>query len=197
MQLNESVFEKFPMLETRRLLLRDIRMEDSGEIYGMRSSGRVNQFIARPGMPTEEDAQQLIARTRAAYENKMAIGWAGVLKEKKFMIGTCGFNQIDWPNLRAEIGGEMAVEQWGKGIAIEAVSAIVGFGLYHFGLHSIEAKVSPGNRGAIYLLESLGFAKEAHFRERIFFQGSFGDMAVYTLIKGEEARELMASYQGV
>lgn len=187
MQLfNHKVFDDFPVLKTNRLTLREIRPEDAKRIYAMRSNGRVNQFIARPQMQKEEDALSLAERTIAAYNNKQAIGWAGLLRENNAIIGTCGFNMIDMNNLRAEIGGEMATENWGKHIAIEAVLAIIQFGLFKMNLHSIEAKVAPDNRGAIFLMEQIGFVKEAHYKDRIYFNGKFMDMAVYTLIKGNE-----------
>ena len=108
------------------------------------------------------------------------------LSEVNDIIGTCGLRDFDFPNLRAEIGGELSVEYWGKNIALEAVSKIVEFGLDKLNLHTIEAKVNPENRGAIFLLEQIGFQKEAHFRDRIYFNGKFSDMAVYTLVKGNE-----------
>ncbi|WP_118974051.1 GNAT family N-acetyltransferase [Taibaiella koreensis] len=182
MEINKAVFGTFPVLETRRILLREIRPADASAIRAMRASGRVNQFIAREAMATQEQAEVLVVRTIAAFEQQQGIGWAGELKDHGAMIGTCGFNSIDYPNLRAEIGGELAVAQWGRQIALEAVSAIIQFGMETMRLHSIEAKVSPANRGAIALLSHLGFRKEAHFRERIWFNGSFSDMAVYTLI---------------
>lgn len=186
MQINTDVFNTFPILKTERLTLRDIRITDAEEIYKMRASGRVNQFIARNNMSNFEDSKLLIEKTNTAFKNKMAIGWAGILRNNNAIIGTCGFNQIDYPNLRAEIGGELSVDYWGKNIAIEAVSTIIKFGLNNLNLHSIEAKVSPNNRGAIYLMEQLGFKKEAHFVDRIYFYGNFSDMAVYTLLKGNE-----------
>jgi ribosomal-protein-alanine N-acetyltransferase len=179
-QLNETVFHTFPVLKTERLTLREIRLSDAEQIFHMRSSGRVNQFIARNPMKETETAVNLVQRTTDAYHTKQAIGWAGILRNSNEIIGTCGFNSIDYSNLRAEIGGELSAAYWGKHIAFEAVQAIVEFGFQEFGLHSIEAKVSPNNRGAIYLLESLGFEKEAHFKERIYFNGDFLDMAVYT-----------------
>ncbi len=180
-EFNHSVFEHFPKLKTPRLTLRDIRLGDAEQIFAMRASGRVNQFIARPNMQQQDDAAKLVERTVNAYQQKMAIGWAGILRDNKEIIGTCGFNSIDIPNLHAEIGGELDVNYWGKNIALEAVTAIIHFGLNNMNLHTIEAKVSPLNRGAIFLLEHLGFKKEAHYKERIYFHGSFLDMAVYTL----------------
>lgn len=185
-ETNLAVFDSFPLLETRRLILRDIRPEDAPAIFGMRSDKRVNQFISRPEMTQDTAAQDLVERTRKAYENKMAIGWAGALKDGSEIIGTCGFNSIDIPNRHAEIGGEMAVRHWGTFLAQEAVIAILEFGLNTMNLHTIEAKVSPGNRSAIAVLEQMGFVREALYRDRIYFNGTFLDMAVYTLHKGNE-----------
>lgn len=184
--LNLSVFEQFPVLKTKRLLLREIQLTDAEQIFKMRSSGRVNQFIARNNMNDIETSRLLAEKTIQAYHNKQAIGWAGILRDNNDIIGTCGFNQIDFANLRAEIGGELSVDYWGKKIAMEAVATIIQFGLEQMNLHSIEAKVSPQNKGAIFLLEQIGFKKEAHFVDRIYFNNQFSDMAVYTLLKGNE-----------
>lgn len=186
MQVNSAIFETFPIIKTARLTLRDIRVSDAENIYKMRSNGRVNQFIARPSMGNYEDSIKLVERTRDAYKNKLAIGWAGLLRDNNEIIGTCGYNQIDFANLRAEIGGELSVDYWGKNVALEAVIGIINFGLNTMNLHSIEAKVSPENRGAIFVMEKIGFKKEAHYVDRIYFNNKFSDMAVYTLIKGNE-----------
>lgn len=188
--LNRAVFSSFPVLHTTRLTLRDILNSDAEEIFHMRANGRVNQFIARPSMDEVTSAESLVERTRQAFTDQKAIGWAGLLRDQKKIIGTCGYNAIDWENHRAEIGGEMTSAYWGKHLALEALAAITRFGLYHLGLHSIEAKIHPSNRGAIYLMETLGFQKEGHFKDRILFEGKFLDMAVYSLIKGRENQAL-------
>ncbi|WP_294677030.1 GNAT family protein [uncultured Fluviicola sp.] len=185
MNINKTVFEQFPVIQTERLLLRQIQLKDAVEIMQMRQNKRVNQFIARNSMTGVEAAEELVKKTSDAFESKAAIGWAGILRDGSEIIGTCGFNRIDYPNNRAEIGGELSVDYWGKNIALEAVRAIVSFGFEKMNLHAIEAFVSPGNRGAIFLLESLGFEKEAHFKDRVYFNGTYQDMAVYTLFRSK------------
>ena len=183
MRVNQTVFDQFPIIQTERLLLRQIQLKDAVEIMHMRQNKRVNQFITRDRMSGIEAAEELVKKTADAFESKAGIGWAGILRDGSDIIGTCGFNRIDYPNNRAEIGGELSVDYWGKNIAVEAVKAIIDFGFEQMNLHAIEAFVSPGNRGAIYLLESLGFEKEAHFKDRIYFNEVYSDMAVYTLFK--------------
>lgn len=179
--LNLSVFDTFPELETERLRLRGLKPQDADAIYNMRNSGAVNRFIARNQHPGKADVMALIDRCVENYNGKQGIAWAGEIKGNKGkLIGTCGFNRIDCDNLRAEIGGEMATNYWGRKLALEAVEAIVKFGFQTLKLHSIEAKVMPGNRGAIALLIALGFEQEALFKDRIWFENAFHDMAVYS-----------------
>lgn len=180
--VNTSVFTSFPVLTTRRLVLREIRPSDAPAIFEMRTNGRINQFIARETMRSLEDAEDLVTRTIQAFQDKQGIGWAGLVEGSNQLIGTCGFNHIDYPNLRAEIGGELSTDFWGKHLALEAVTEIVKFGFETLKLHSIEARVDPTNRGAIFLLSKLGFQREALFRDRIFFNGSFRDLAVYAFV---------------
>jgi ribosomal-protein-alanine N-acetyltransferase len=180
-QFNHSVFDGFPILKTQRLTLRELIPNDANRIYDMRSNGRVNAFIARPNMDNLNFARELVDRSRNLFYNKKGIAWAGLLREEQEIIGTCGFNIIEPHNLHAEIGGEMATKYWGKGIALEAVKAIINFGFKTINLNTIEAKVSPENKSAIYVMEQFGFVKEAHYKNRIFFNKEFKDMAVYTL----------------
>ncbi|AEA45972.1 GNAT family N-acetyltransferase [Fluviicola taffensis] len=183
MKINQKVFDQFPVIQTERLLLRQIQLEDTVKIMEMRQNNRVNQFIARTSISGLEAAEELVKKTVDAFESKVGIGWAGILRNSSDIIGTCGFNRIDYLNNRAEIGGELSTEYWGKNIALEAVQAIVTFGFDQMNLHAIEALVSPENRGAIFLLEYLGFEKEAHFKDRIYFNEVYSDMVVYTLFK--------------
>ncbi len=180
MPINESFFTEFPILKTKRLVLRNIQLDDAKAIYNMRSNGMVNRFINREAMDQMEQSEEIVKKVQEMYAQKAGLAWAGILRNQGDIIGTCGFNSIDHVNLRAEIGGELNTHYWGKEIALEAIQSIVQFGFDQLGLHSIEAKVNPDNRGAIRLLEFLKFEKEAHFKERVLFRGQFSDMAVYS-----------------
>jgi ribosomal-protein-alanine N-acetyltransferase len=182
-QINMQVFDSFPVLKTPRLTLRSLTENDVPAIFGMRSSALVSTHIMRPLMQQDDAAKQLVEKTIAAYKNKLGIAWAAVLRDAGDIIGTCGFNRIEYAHARAEIGGEMNPAYWGKRLPPEAVQAIIDFGFGTMNLHSIEARVLPGNRSAIALLEMLGFEKEAHFRDYYFYGDAFHDLAVYGLRK--------------
>jgi len=184
--LNNNIFKEFPNIETNRLTLRSLNLTDAETIFEMRTNDRISEFIPRHKLQKIEDAISLIKKTNNLFQSKQGIGWAGFTKEGNHLIGTCGFNKIDFENFRAEIGGEMSVSYWGRNYAKEAVEAIIDFGFKKLKLNSIEARVSPENRSVIYLLKKLGFTKEAHFRQYVYFNNDFLDLAIFTLHNEKE-----------
>lgn len=178
-EFNSNCFSTFPILRTDRLTLRKIQPDDADRIFEMRQNSRNNEFLFRPNMEIVDSAKELIQQVETGYQEGNKIAWAGLLRDEKTIIGTCGFNHIDAQNMRAEIGGELFIDYWGKHLAFEAVEAIINYGFQGMNLHTIEAKVNPGNRGSIFLLEKLGFEREGYFKGYGYYQGEFLDLAVY------------------
>lgn len=182
-KINEKPFNDFPILKSKRLTMRRILVEDAPEIFAMQTDDLVLRYIPKKKPDTLEDVQELIQNIEDAYQRQEMLCWAAVIRDGQKIIGTCGFNRIEKENLRAEIGGALSPQYWGVGVAYEAVKQIVDYGLDGLGLHTIEAKVEAKNRSAVFLLEQLGFVKEAHFKDRIYFDDKFHDMAIYTKFK--------------
>lgn len=181
--LNLTAFDQFPILKSKRLTMRPIQLCDAQEIFDMQTDDLVLRYITKPRPESLEDVKKFIQSIAQAYEKKEMLCWAAVIRDGEKIIGTCGFNKIEKENLRAEIGGALSPRYWGVGVAYEAVKQIVDYGLNELGLHSIEAKVNANNRSAIFLLEQLGFVLEGHFKNRMYFEGKFYDMNVYTKFK--------------
>ena len=175
-------FENFPILRTDRLTMRDLRPEDAVEIHRMRANRRMNRFLARQDMHDPLSATDLVQQSINAWKSRQAIVWGLLLRDQEQISAMGGLYAIDLQNRRAEIAGEVDVRYWGKRIAVECCKAMTDHGIRVLGLHSIEAQVDARNRGAIALLEHLGYVKEAHFKDRLFFNGDFHDVVVYTRI---------------
>lgn len=180
--INETAFTTFPVLKSQRLTMRAIVPTDAVEIFKMQTDDLVLRYIAKEKPTTLKDVEALIDTLDKAYEKQEMLCWAAVVNEgeSQQIIGTCGFNRIEKENLRAEIGGALSPQYWGMGVAYEAVKKIVEYGLQELGLHAIEAKVDANNKSAIFLLEQLGFVREAYLKDRIYFNGQFIDMCIYT-----------------
>jgi ribosomal-protein-alanine N-acetyltransferase len=63
----------------------------------------------------------------------------------------------------------------GKGLAREAVGAVVDYAFATLGLHRIEANYQPNNDRSGKLLRSLGFVVEGYARDFLFIDGGWRD----------------------
>ena len=176
-------FEWFPLIETPRLLLRELRREDAEAVFRIFSDSEVVKYSDMDVFTSLEQAQLLIEKQRHRFEQKERFRWGIALKDSDTLIGTGGYvawNRI-WSN--AELGYDLARPYWGQGIMTEAVMAMIQFGFEHMGLHRIEAEVMPENRASVQLLRKLDFQEEGVLHERSFWKGGFHDLSIFALLK--------------
>ena len=159
-------------------------MADAPEILSLRSNDRVMQFFDREKMRSIGDAEALIELINESLNNNNGITWAiTLIDEPGELIGTIGFWRIIKEHYRTEVGYMHSPDYWGKGMMKEALSAVIHFAFTQIGLHSIEARINPSNAASAGLLETLGFVREAYFREDYHFNGRFLDTTIYSLLQ--------------
>lgn len=179
------IFNPFPTINTERLLLRALEMDDVNEIFLLRTDERVLRFLDRPPIIFKEEAAAYIKNIHNLANNSEAILWGISIKSDKKIIGTICFWHFEKENYRAETGYVLHPDHHGKGIMQEAMSAILDYGFNIMKLHSVTANVNPENIASKQLLEKCGFTQEAYFRENFFYNGRFLDTAIYTIVKRE------------
>ena len=176
-------FTHFPILQTPRLLLRQITPEDAPAIFKMRSNEQVMRYIGKLPMQDISEAKELIETYQKAYEQNEAVNWAICLHDQpEWQIGTVGFWRMDKANHRCEIGYTLQYDYWRQGIMSEAIAAAMEYCFKVMDFHSVEANTDPDNAGSGGVLEKLGFVQEAYFRENFYFEGKFLDSRIYSKI---------------
>lgn len=176
-------FDSFPVLNTDRLVLRQIDNGDADELFYLRSDAQIMKYICRPKPKDMEDLLQLILKIRNMIANNEGIGWAMTLKGDNKLIGHISLHVLIKEHYRAEVGYMMHPDHYGKGIMDEALKAVIDYGFNTIGLHSMEANVSPENTASRKLLERNGFKQEAHFKENFYWEGEFLDSIIYSRLK--------------
>ncbi|MFM5107337.1 GNAT family N-acetyltransferase [Aeromonas dhakensis] len=172
------------ILETERLRLRDMRLDDEAAFVSITQDERYQRFYS------EEDgqAQKYRELTRLFVEQagerpRRAYQLAIEHKATNALIGTvCLRLESDQ---QASMGCGMARHSQGHGLMQEAASALAGFGFASLGVHRIYAETLSLNRAAIQLCSSLGMRQEAHFREHRYFKGQWWDTVVFALLRSE------------
>lgn len=179
-------FAPFPVLETERLVLRNLNNDDLQQVFDIRSNADTMQYIPRPLAKTLDDAQGVIDMITGFTERNERINWAVTEKDNNKLIGIFGYVNFKPESYRGEIGYVLHHDYRGKGIATEALNATLKYGFDTLKLHSVEAIIRPDNDASISLVEKAGFVREALFKDYVFHDDRFWDEAVYSLIRSDE-----------
>jgi RimJ/RimL family protein N-acetyltransferase len=152
------------VLETDRLVLRELTPEDAGFILRLLNEPSWLRFIGDKGVRTVEDARDYIVNGPMAMYARHGFGlWLVELRDAAVPIGMCGLIKRD--SLEdVDLGYALLPEHWGKGYAREAAAASMAHGRDAVGLRRIVAFTDPDNEPSRRLLEDLGFAFERLFR---------------------------------
>lgn len=189
LKINDAVFNQFPNIETKNLILESFTTQDAEELFKIRSDDRVTKYLDRDNHKTVEESRTMIQGIIQSYKDKEGISW--IIREKASIevVGYIGYWNLIRENVRAEIGYALKPEYWGKGYMSETLLKILEFGFSEFKLHSVIGNVNPQNKRSIKILEKFGFKKEAHFREDYLYNGKYLDSEIYCLLETDFSRD--------
>ena len=157
--MNTFDFTQFPIIETKRLILRRITKDDAHSWLAVYNQPDVMKYLIDfdEAQTDLNEINDIIAWCDDIFVGKSGIRWAITLKPNNVMIGSCWFHIYSPHNRQAEIGYELIPAYQGKGLMSEAVEAVIKFGFETLSLRSIEAEVAPRNEASIKLLEKYSF----------------------------------------
>ena len=153
-----------PVIETERLVLRALRQDDADALHPMYSDVEANIYGSRPATTTIEESRDRVAKALADTAWR---AWAITLKGDDTPIGTTAIGTVASYEKRqgkvTEIGYILSRPYWGRGIATEAVAALIDQ-LFAEGQRRVIADTDPDNAASIAVLKRLGFTLEATLR---------------------------------
>ncbi|MCI0406466.1 MAG: GNAT family N-acetyltransferase, partial [candidate division Zixibacteria bacterium] len=107
------------------------------------------------------------------------------LKSTGELIGDCALKVSKEDIHQGEIGFTLAREHQGKGLAAEAVSALLDYAFTKLELHRIIAITDCENSASIRLLERLGMRREGQSQQSFRNKGEWRDEYQYAILRGE------------
>lgn len=148
-------------LKTERLLLRPWREEDLGPFAAMSADPAIMEFLAPLAQP---DGCRAWAKRLQAHWREHGFGrWVVEIPGEAEFIGVVG---LAWVPYKAhftpavEIAWRLARPYWGRGYAIEAARAALGYGFGTLGLTEIVAVTAPANWRSRRVMERLGMTRD-------------------------------------
>ena len=154
------------VLETERLLLRWLTVDDAEFIMALVNEPSWLRFIGDRGVRSVDDALGYIANGPAAMYARLGFGLFLVeRRDDGVPVGMCGLIKRDGLD-DVDIGFAFLPRFWGQGYALESAAAVLAYGQAELGFKRIVAITSKDNDRSIRLLESIGMTFEQSIRLR-------------------------------
>lgn len=177
-----------PTLETSRLLIRCLRMEDAPAMLDILSDEETVRFWGRPMMTELSQAETYTRENLQWMEDGHCLYWGLEEKTSGRMIGTCTLFRLDSDNRRGEIGYLLNRAYWQQGLMSEALECVIAYAFGELKLHRLEADTDPDNIASIRILERFGFQREGLFRDRWLINGRWCDSLMLGLVSGQAGK---------
>lgn len=177
-----------PSLETERLVLRQLSLDDAAAHHEMRSHPDNVRYLLQGLSASLDESKRRMERIVRQISSGESKGWAVLMKGSSEVRGQAGLVRIDLDNRRASLAYELRRQDWGSGIMREAVERIVAYGFEELNLHRIQAEIDPRNERSSRLVMALGFQLEGILQGNVFHEGEFFDDAIYAKLNTHHAK---------
>ncbi len=127
-----------------------------------------------------ESAKKFIADGIAHRLERKTLGLA-VLRGDR-LIGSIGFNRLDWAAHVCEIGYWIDLGEEGKGIITRACRTMIAYAFDRLEMNRVEIRCSTENARSAAVPERLGFTKEGVLRQAEMLSGRAHDFCIYGLL---------------
>ena len=148
------------VLETERLILRQITTDDAEFIFTLMNEPSYLRFIGDKGIKTIRDAREYIQNGPVDSYEQFGYGlYLTELKNNGESIGICGL--VNRETIEGvDIGFAFLPKYWSNGYAYESAKAVVAYGKNILGLKHIVAITADDNQSSIRLIEKIGLRFE-------------------------------------
>ncbi|MCU0827480.1 MAG: GNAT family N-acetyltransferase [Tabrizicola sp.] len=159
------------MIRTDRLTLRRARIEDLADVHAMLSDPRAMRYWATPEHETVEQSR--------AWLEGMVQGAPGeddfLIEHEGRVIGKAGAWRLP------EVGFLLHPDHWGKGLAFEAMTAVIAHLFTAHAVEALTAEADPRNAASLRLLGRLGFVETGRAERTLLWRDEWCDSVYLAL----------------
>ncbi|MGH2453956.1 MAG: GNAT family N-acetyltransferase [bacterium] len=174
-----------PTLETERLTLRPLTLEDAADVFAYASEPEVARYVPWEPHRSQEDSRQFIAGTLERSARGGSNTWAIVERASGKVIGSIRMGEVHPVHARADIGYSLGRRYWNQGLTTEAVRAVLRFGFEEVGLNRIYAVCHVANAASERVMQKVGMTYEGTLRQVALIKGGYEDRKLYAILRRE------------
>ncbi len=109
-------------LYTKRLHLRKMNESDASNLFNIWSNPYVTRYMNINNFTKIEQARDMINFLNKLAFEKKAIRFAIIELKTYEIIGSCGYNMLDFEHPKVEIGYELSKAVWGEGTRLKLLT---------------------------------------------------------------------------
>lgn len=156
------------VLETPRLILREVEDADLEGFFEMDSDPEVVRYVSAPPVTHRHQSLEVIRFIQNQYTLYGTGRWAVVLKSTGEFLGWCGVRPMTEKTVNgrsdfADLSYRFLRKHWGKGYATEAAKASLDHGFQVMGYPEICSYPHKPNVASQSVLEKLGMKRKNEF----------------------------------
>ncbi len=151
------------MLETRRLILRQMKPEDVDGLLKIFSDPKVMKSFGVA--PFNRDQMEKWVWRNIIHQQKHGYGlFTAIHKDDHVIVGDCGLEHMEVLGMQeVELGYDFRSDYWRRGLASEAARAVRDFALFTLHMPRIISLIRPDNTASIKVSEKIGMKQEQSF----------------------------------
>jgi RimJ/RimL family protein N-acetyltransferase len=178
------------VLNTERLSIRRLEPGDAEAMFAYRSDPLITRFQNWEPRSVEEIWTFIAGLAETGIDTPGRWYQLGLfIRDSGEMAGDCGIHVQARDPRQVEVGITLARAFQGRGLATEALKAVLDYLFMKLGKHRVYGSVDPGNAPSLSLLERVGMRREAHFVESLWFKGAWADDVIDAMLRREYVRD--------
>lgn len=156
------------ILETPRLILREVDARDADDFYILDSDPEVARYTGRKPVASVERCQEVIRFIQQQYADYGIGRWAVVLRASGEFLGWSGLKRMSELEVNGrrdfiDIGYRFQRRHWGQGYATEAARAVLAYGFETQHFAEICAFAVKENVASCHVLRKIGMTPSNEF----------------------------------
>lgn len=155
------------IIETERLILRELRLSDAEAMFALDSNPNVHQYLGNNPVTNIDQVHGYINNIRNQYIQNGTGRFAIELKSTGEVIGWAGIKFITEPENNHvnfyDIGYRLQEQYWRKGYGLEAATAWLEYGFESMKIPVMYASAHIDNAGSNAILRKIGMQLVSQF----------------------------------
>ncbi|HMF31966.1 MAG TPA: GNAT family N-acetyltransferase [Candidatus Lokiarchaeia archaeon] len=174
------------ILETSEVRLRKVRTSDAPALFEMLLDPEVTRFI---GIETPESVEEprhyienLLKRWKRGESRAFSLCHLEG-KKRETVTGVISLEEINYRDLKAELGIWLGKQFWGTGIARTGITLVLQVAFLTLALRRVYARVAVENERMQRRFESIGFEQEGLLHQDVEIHNVPTDMILYAILR--------------